>query len=729
MYRRKGGSVIEVDTSASVIYYDGKLALCAVSRDLTERKRAEEALRHSEERFRSLVQNVSDLITILDADGTIRYDSPAVERMLGYGLEERLEASAFDYVHPEDVGRMRRSFAEALDSPGIQTPLEFRVQHKDGSWRHLEVTRSNLLSDPAVRGVVANSRDVTERKLGEQALAEERNLLRTLIDNMPDFIFVKDAESRFVLNNAEHARALAATEEELVGKTDFDVFSQELAQRYYSDEREVIRTGLPLVDKEEPITDSEGVQRWLSTTKVPLRNSEGEVTGLVGISRDMTDRKHLEEQLRHRAFHDPLTDLPNRALFLDRLEHGMARAQRMGKSVAVLFVDLDDFKVVNDSLGHEMGDHLLVAVADRLSSCVRPGDTVARIFGDEFAVLLEAPSGIEDAQRIARRMEQRLREPFVIGGQEIFVMFCAGIALGESTAGLLPKDVLWRADLAMYEAKNRGKNACQVYHPSTNTHATERLNQETALRRAVEREELTIHYQPIIDLRTGKAGGVEALVRWRHPQHGLLDASEFIVLAEETGLISSIDRWVMEEACKQATRWAAQHPDGTLLLSVNLSAAQFSHHPDLISEVLSSTGLEPSSLQIEITERAMMNNAEFAIGKLQSLKNLGVQFAIDDYGTGYSCLSYLKRMPVDSLKIDQSFVSDLGNSPNDAAIVAATIDLAHALGLNVVAEGVENANQLVRLRQLGCDLAQGFHLCRPLGAEAVSKLLFEGCGW
>jgi len=728
-YRCKDGMVIVVDTSASVISYKGKVALCAVSRDVTERKRIEEALKESEERFRSLTQNASDVVAVIRADGITRYVSPSIEHVLGYRPEERMDASSFELIHPDDVARVRRLFAELVASPGGGVTVEFRLQHKDGSWRHVEAIGKNLIDDASIGGVIVTYHDVTERKRAGEVLAEERNLLRTLIDNMPDFIFVKDTESRFVINNTEHARALGAPEEELVGKTDFDVFPRELAERYYADEQEIIHSGRALVDKEEPVVDQEGNHRWLSTTKVPLRDGDGEISGLVGISRDITDRKALEEQLRHRAFHDPLTELPNRALFLDRLGHAMARSGRLREPVAVLFVDLDDFKRVNDSLGHEIGDRLLVEVGERLASSVRAGDTVARLFGDEFAVLLEAPTGVANARRTAERIQECLRSPFAFDEQEVFVGCSIGIVLNDPARRYQPREVLRHADLAMYVAKSRGKSRYEMFNPSMDTRASERMELENQLRRAIERKEFEVRYQPIIELGSSRVAGLEALAHWRHPERGLLAAKEFIQVVEHTGLIRPIGQLVFEEACRQAREWRERHANGEILMCVNFSASQFVYQADLIPKVLSDTGLDPEGLRVEITERAVMDDAEFSIGKLQRLKDLGVSFAIDDYGTGYSCLYYLKRMPVDSLKIDGSFVAGLGKDPGDDAIVSGTIDLAHALGLKVVAEGVETAEQLARLEELGCDLAQGFYLCEPLSVEEALDFLTSEQNW
>jgi EAL domain-containing protein (putative c-di-GMP-specific phosphodiesterase class I) len=355
---------------------------------------------------------------------------------------------------------------------------------------------------------------------------------------------------------------------------------------------------------------------------------------------------------------------------------------------------------------------------------VAGSNPAGRIFGDEFAVLLEAPSSMEEASRVAERLQEGLKAPFDIDGQEVFVSLSIGIALDESPEDQ-PKEVLRHADLAMYEAKRRGRAEYEVYKPSMNTRAVNRMDLGNELRRAVEREEFEVYYQPVIELEIGRVAGFEALARWRHSERGLVDAEEFIELAEETGLIRPIGQGVLEDACRQAKEWRERYPDKVPWMSVNFSASQFSRQPDLIPTVLNETELEPSALQLEITERAVMDNAEYSIGKLKKLKELGVSFAIDDYGMGYSCLYYLKRMPVDFLKIDRSFIVGLGQDPGDKAIVFGTIGLAHALGLKVVAEGVETEEQLAKLKEVGCDLAQGYHFAKPLPGEEAERLLIE----
>ena len=696
--------------------------LVCLHQDITERKEAEEKLRESEERFRSLVQNASDVITVLDEVGTIRYESLTVERVLGYLPEERVGKNAFDYLHPDDEERSKAAFAEALDNPGEVRPLvEFRLRHKDGSWRHMETTRTNLLDDPAVKGVVANSRDITERKRAEEKIRESEERYRAVVEQSAEAIWLFDPDTKRVLeSNTAFQEMLGYTAEELKEMTNYDFITNSRENVDSAVER-IVQEGRGFFgERKYRRKDGMVLDVEVSGSVIPYDGKEV----VCAVARDLTERKELEEQLRHQAFHDSLTELPNRALFLDRLGHALARARREDGPVAVLLLDLNDFKVVNDSLGHDAGNAVLVEIAKRLRKCMRPGDTTARIFGDEFAVLLEAPSGMEDASRVADRLQEGLQEPFDVDGREMFVSASIGIALGESPEAQ-PEEVLRHADLAMYEAKRRGRVEYEVYKPSMNTRAVNRMDLQNELRRAVEREEFEVYYQPLIELETDSVAGFEALARWRHPERGLVDAEEFIELAEETGLIRPIGQRVLEEACRQAKEWRERYPDKMSWMSVNFSASQFSRQPDLIPKVLGEIGLEPSALLLEITERAVMDNAEYSIGKLKKLKGQGVSFAIDDYGMGYSCLYYLKRMPVDFLKIDRSFITGLGQDRGDEAIVFGTIGLAHALNLKVVAEGVETEEQLAKLKELGCDLAQGFYLAEPLPSEDSEKLLQE----
>ncbi|HZG62970.1 MAG TPA: EAL domain-containing protein [Rubrobacteraceae bacterium] len=458
---------------------------------------------------------------------------------------------------------------------------------------------------------------------------------------------------------------------------------------------------------------------------VPLRDDAGEVTHWLAGQRDITKRRALEESLRYQALHDPLTDLPNRTLFMDRLEHTLSLATRRPRLSAVLFVDLDDFKVVNDSLGHEAGDALLVTVAERLRSYLRPEDTVARFGGDEFAVLLENIMGVSDATRAAGRIVEGLREPFVVEGREVFISPSIGIVLATSSREQL-KDLLRKADIAMYVAKGKGKGRYEVFNSTMNVQALERLEVEHDLRRAIERGELRVHYQPKVLVKTGRIVGTEALVRWEHPERGLLQPATFIPIAEETGLIVPLGRWVLAEACRQTRRWQELYPsDPPWVVCVNISGVQL-RYPELakdVGRVLQETGLEPGSLDLEITEGILVENEPSNLATLRELKNLGVKLIIDDFGTGYSSLSYLKRLPADFLKIDRSFVEGLGKDPKDEGIVSAVIALARVLGMEEIAEGVETTEQATHLRELSCRFAQGYLFSKPLPAEGIDALL------
>jgi diguanylate cyclase (GGDEF)-like protein len=463
-------------------------------------------------------------------------------------------------------------------------------------------------------------------------------------------------------------------------------------------------------------------------TSTPILE-DGEIVGAVVTFRDITERKALEQQLHHQAFHDPLTGLPNRALFMDRLQHALTRANRRGNKVAVLFTDLDNFKVINDSLGHEVGDQLLVAVAERLKTCLRPEDTAARLGGDEFTILVEDIAGVGEGVQIAKRIAEILQPPFALEDQEVFATVSTGIALN-SPAQEHSADLLRHADLAMYRAKHRGKARYEVFEPSMDAKAVERLILETGLRRALVRQQFRVYYQPIVALENDKVAGVEALVRWEHPQRGLLLPEAFLSVAEETGLIVRIGQWVLREASKQARIWQERYP-GTppLTISVNLSTREF-FHPKLVAEVLGESEIDPASLQLEITEGAMTTNGTSSTDRtLRNLKRMGVQLAIDDFGLGYSSLSYLKRFPVDFLKIDRSFIAGLRGEPNgvskDTEITKAMIELTHALGLRVIAEGVETSEQLAQLRNMKCDFAQGNYFSEPLPSEALAVILAE----
>jgi len=559
-------------------------------------------------------------------------------------------------------------------------------------------------------------------------LADEIFLLATLMDNVPDSIYFKDRHSRFTRINRYAAERFGVDDPALaVGRTDFDFFTEEHAAKALRDEQQIIRTGKPLVNVEEKETRADGDVRWISTTKLPLRDRHGKIVGTFGISRDITERKQAEEQLQHRAFYDPLTDLPNRALFIDRLQHLFHRARRvLGNPLfAVLYLDLDRFKAINDSLGHQAGDELLVGTARRLERCLRPGDTLARLGGDEFTVLLDNITSEADAVSVADRIHEELADPLVVRGYEMFTSVSVGIAL--SSAGYeCPEDMLRDADTAMYRAKAGGRARHQVFAGDMHQRAVSSLQIETDLRRALERREIVPYYQPIINLESGGIVGFEALARWRHPGLGLLTPDLFIPVAEETGLVVPIGEWILAEACRQVRAWQGKHPRWeTLGISVNVSGRQLSQGglAVAVQRALHETGLDPACLTLEITESALMHNLSAGAGVIQRLHAMSVALHLDDFGTGYSSLAYLHSFPVDALKIDQSFVTRMDRAPEHSAIVRAIVSLAENLGMEVVAEGVETHVQAEALRALRCRRAQGFLFARPIPADEAEALL------
>jgi diguanylate cyclase (GGDEF)-like protein len=478
----------------------------------------------------------------------------------------------------------------------------------------------------------------------------------------------------------------------------------------------------PHFESEYRIRHKDGTYRWMLNRGLAVWSKDGKAYRIVGSQTDITARKMVEEQLLHDALHDSLTGLPNRALFMDRLDHVIRSSQRYtGYLYAVLFLDMDRFKVVNDSLGHTIGDKLLIAVGQKLSNSLRPGDTVARLGGDEFAVLLENINHLTDAVEIAERIQKELSVPFSLAGYEIFSGASIGIALS-SGAYERPEQIVRDADIAMYQAKAKGNSSYEIFDAKMYVSVVERLELEADLRRAIEHKEFLLHYQPIIDLRKNLIIGFESFVRWNHPKRGLLYPMEFIPLAEETGLIFPIGEWTLRESCRQLRAWQKEYPlDPPLTMSINISGRQFSQH-DLIGTltgIISETGIDASSLAIEITERMIMENVEAAAATMAQLREMGVHIHIDDFGTGYSSLSYLHHFPITALKIDRTFVSKLTANDENKEIITTIVSLAKSLNLEVIAEGVELTHQLSKINNLNCHYGQGFLFSEPMESAAV----------
>ncbi len=454
------------------------------------------------------------------------------------------------------------------------------------------------------------------------------------------------------------------------------------------------------------------------------------VQGLANVLGDAFERQLTEDDIRHRALHDPLTGLPNRLLFMDRLQHAIERLRRGRTPIAVLLLDLDRFKLVNDSLGHQVGDELLAAAAPRIKQAVRSSDSVARFGGDEFGILLEEIAGEQDAIQMAQRIASVFTRPFVLDGNEHFVTTSIGIALAEG--GELAEDLVRDADAAMHRAKERGRARYELFDEGIRGRAISRLRVENDLRRALERDELTLDYQPLVSLRDRSIVGVEALIRWEHPTRGPLPPGDFIPVAEESGLIEPIGRWVLEHACRQAAYWYRARPDSApISMSVNLSAVQLETREltDTVSAALRGSGLDPVCLALELTESAMLGDSGDLTQALQALKAVGVRLVLDDFGTGYSSLAYLTRLPLDALKVDRSFIRGLGVNPRDTTVTEAIVAMAHALSLEVVGEGAETGLQVAELSRLGCDLVQGYHFSPPVPATVITNMLARGPSW
>ena len=617
--RSRSGLIIDIFMRADAIKDStGKIVgFIRISTDITERKRAEKMLREREERFRSLIENATDIIQILDQEGICRYVSPSQERILGYAPEEIIGQSFLELIHPDDKRWVAQSIEGIREYPNARRGLdEYRVRHKNGRQCVLEAVATNLLGEPSVGGIVVNCHDITERKLAA-------------------------------------------------------------------------------------------------------------------------------EQLLHHALYDDLTNLPNRALLMDRLTQGLTRAQRhQNYMFAVLLVDLDRFKFVNESNGHATGDRLLVEIAKRLEGCLRPGETAARLGSDEFALVLEPIHDVGDAVGLAALVQTAIAQPIDIDGESISIAASIGIALST------PKyqwaaDMLRDANIAVNRAKATGKGNYQVFTSSMYSQAVEIMQLERDLHLAVQMLEdwgdrhenpFRLKYQPIVALDTGTVAGFEVLIRWQHPDRGLVSPLEFIPMAEETGLIVPLGHWVLREACRQMHEWQESFcPKSgcSLIVSVNLSGRQFSQ-PDLVGQikrVLQKTQMNPEFLKLEITESVVMEDAESGTAMLRQLRDLGIQLSIDDFGTGYSSLSYLHRFPVNTLKIDRSFVSRMGANGENSEIVRAILGLAHSLELDVVAEGIETKEQLALLRRLGCDFGQGYFFSRPLDSDVATKLLTNPLKW
>ncbi len=682
-----------------------------VLRDVTEWITTAEELRSEQARREAIVAHTSDAILFFQPDCTIEWASPATARLFGISPEELVGLNGVELIHPDDRDRAFLTFL-SMDEPGSEARLEFRYTAVDGTVRWIEEVATNLIDDPNVGLVVGTLRDVTER----HRTSEWIELQARLLDAVGQAVVAMGTDGRVVYWND------AATD--LYGWTKDEALNAPVSALVRPSQgwEQVALSSMTAAQSGQPWTGEFWVERRdgssipILVTDTPVYDADGRLTAVLGISSDISDRIATQAEIEHRSLHDPLTGLPNRHLLLRRLAEELCPAQRPDRPIAIAFLDIDRFNVVNDSLGHLVGDRVLEAVGARLAGSARSDDTVARLGGDEFVVL--RPGCDEgDALEFADHVRRAVDEPLEIDGREFFLTASVGVCTARP--GDDPDTLLANADAAMYAAKELGRDRVELFDDELRRRSELRLELATDLRWAVEREELRVVYQPIVSLDDGALRGVEALVRWQHPTRGLMSPAEFIPVAEATGLIAPIGEWVLRTAARQLAAW--RHADrrlSDLWVSVNLSGRQLDR-PDLVDtahRIVSECGLRPGSIHLEVTESVLMDGSGPWFPTVRSLRSLGFHISVDDFGTGYSSLSYLKELPVDTLKIDRSFVSGLAADPRDRSIVKSVLELASVLGLDVVAEGVEDARQAEILHGLGCPLGQGYLWGRPESA-------------
>jgi diguanylate cyclase (GGDEF)-like protein/PAS domain S-box-containing protein len=704
-----------------------------LSRDITEHKKAEEALRTSMALYHSLVQALPQNIVRKDLEGRFTFANTQFCQTIGRRLEEVLGRTDYD-LFPAPLAKKYQEDDRRVMKAG-KTYETVEEHHPPG--RDLLYVRVVKTPIHDVRGYVSGIQcmfwDITDLHNAQKALESSEQRYALAVAGANDGLWDWDLKNGEVYFGPRW-KAMLGHEDDEIGTS-----PEEWMKRVHPEDVERLKTDLAAhvlgrsahFENEHRMLHKDGGYRWMLSRGMGVRIRNGKAVRMAGSQTDITDRKRFEEQLAQQAFYDTLTGLPNRALFLDRLALAVTRARRRKTAMfSILFLDVDRFKDVNDSLGHLKGDLLLTAIARRLETCVRPGDTVARLGGDEFTILLDDMRDEEDAVQVANRIIEDLRKPFLLEGHEVFATVSIGIAPGAGYEK--PDDLLRDADTAMYRAKERGKNCYEVFDAAMHSRAVARLQLETDLRKAIERNEFRVYYQPIVSLLTNSLVGFEALVRWQHPHRGLIPPGEFLPLAEETGLILPIDHGVLREAARQTKEWQQRYPSAKeLRINVNLSTKQFTQ-PGLVErvrDVLVQTELDGKFLTLEITESAIMEESRALSDLLEQIRKLDIRLYLDDFGTGYSSLGYLHRFPIHSLKIHSSFVGQLGREDDPGQLVRTITTLAENMSMGVVAEGVETREQLSMLRDLRCQRVQGYYFSKPLSAPDAERLIDKEMAW
>ncbi|MEL7076899.1 MAG: EAL domain-containing protein [Cyanobacteria bacterium J06643_13] len=692
-------------------------------------------LTEREERFRQIAENVREVFFVISAKtDEILYISPTYEKVWGRSCQSLYEdpQSWLFAIHPEDSFKAIATI-ETQFRTGDDFEEEYRIIRPDKSICWVRV-RAFPVRDVMgkVNRFVGIAEDITNRRDAEEALRKSEEQFRLTFELAPIGMAISSLDGEFTRVNQALCDALGYEEAELLKLSFAEISHPEDWEMHHSLEQKLINSTESSFQIEKRFIAKNGLVVDTLLKVLVVCDAQGKPLHFNNQIVDISERKSMEQQLLHDALHDALTGLPNRALFMDRLEQQLKRSQSQnGYLFAVLFLDLDRFKVVNDSVGHLIGDKLLIEIARRLEKSISPTDTVARLGGDEFTILLENIASKSEATLVAESIYQTLSFSFHIDGYELFSTASIGIALS-SHGYEKPEDILRDADLTMYSAKEQGKARYEVFNSSLRDRALQRLELETDLRRALERNEFEVYYQPITSLPLGTLSGFEALARWNHPVKGSIGPGDFIPVCEETGLIVPLGRWLLKEACKAARSWQLKYPEHPpIKMSVNLSGQQF-REPELIEEieaVLTETGLAGKFLKLEITESILIDNLETVTEIILKLRQKDIQFSIDDFGTGYSSLSYLHRFPVDTIKIDRSFVSQMQSSGENSAIVKAIVTLAHMLDMDVIAEGIETTTQLAQLKLLQCEYGQGFFFSKPLSQEHAEAFVANSPRW